>query len=917
MLLIRRYFERVSFNQANWLGLVILTISLLMGCGGSGGDSNPNGGRDTPDPGGNGGGTVPSKLSYRADVQLNSASYPSRLVELGGVYYFQAKSTDYGVELWRTDGTATGTRMVKDINPGTADSNPKWLTVVGNTLYFTATTQTTSTKLWMSDGSSAGTKLVSSIPNAYTGSDPRNLTASNDTLYYRATRNTKGNELWEANIASGTFNVVNLNTDSSSSNVTNFIMVGKSIYYTTYTSSVRKLWRHVPADGTTRATTKLIKRNIDTYNLTAMGNSLYFVAAIDGFNDNELWKSNGTAATTFVVKDINPGANGSKPENLVAIGNTLYFEATDGVNGYELWKTDGATLKTSMVADINFGDLSSSPSRLFAVGNTLYFVADTKEYGYELWKTDGTAGNTIMVSDIFPGTGSSTPGSFAALGDTLYFSAKDESLDSALWSSKGSQADTNKVIQVNNNPDMASYLFGLIALNGTLYFTANDGAHDMELWKSDGSSEGTEMVADINIGKDFVTTDDALYFLARAGDIFDGEDLWKTTAKSLYHTTNISTSSNASFYRPKSLYGFANMLYFSASGGGDGQELWKTDGTYWSAKEVDNIFYSGSSIPHNFATLGNILFFAANARDVGVELWKSKGSASSTTMVDDIFVGTDSSNPRGLTSTDTRLFFVATSRLNAYYTDDQLHIVNDTLTGSLKISGSDGTNIINPSELTAVGNTLYFSGKDYDFGTELWKSDGTNAGTMIVREIMTGITSTSPYSLRAIGDTLFFVVDPKDATNLDTRQLWKSDGSFDGTTKVVDFNFKPGQPGSTKPDFTVVGPDLYFINTTANGFSEIWVADGITGETRTVLDSSRAVTINRSTLIESGNLLFFTAADDQFGEELWQSDGTVAGTKMAIDINPGPDSSSPFQLTSLNGQVYFVTNESKLYKYQP
>ena len=89
--------------------------------------------------------------------------------------------------------------------------------------------------------------------------------------------------------------------------------------------------------------------------LTAVGNTLFF-QAYDGVNGGELWKSDGTAAGTVLVKDIRPGLSTSYPGNLTAVGNTLFFTADDGVNGTELWKSDGTTAGTVLVADISFGD---------------------------------------------------------------------------------------------------------------------------------------------------------------------------------------------------------------------------------------------------------------------------------------------------------------------------------------------------------------------------------------------------------------------------------------------------------------------------------------------------------------------------------------------------------------------------------
>ena len=134
---------------------------------------------------------------------------------------------------------------------------------------------------------------------------------------------------------------------------------------------------------------------------TVAGSNLYFSAS-DGTHGNELWMSDGTSNGTVMVKDINSGSGDSMSQNgydlyhLTSVGNTVYFSADDGINGLELWKSDGTANGTMMVKDINSGSGSSSPNHLTAVGNTVYFAANDGTNGSELWKSDGTGNGTVM-----------------------------------------------------------------------------------------------------------------------------------------------------------------------------------------------------------------------------------------------------------------------------------------------------------------------------------------------------------------------------------------------------------------------------------------------------------------------------------------------------------------------------------------
>jgi ELWxxDGT repeat protein len=199
-----------------------------------------------------------------------------------------------------------------------------------------------------------------------------------------------------------------------------------------------------------------------------------------------------------MVADINPGANSSNPQNLVAIGSTIFFTADDGTHGVELWKCDGTTAGTTMVKDIVPGAYYS-PSNLTDVNGTLFFAA-----GGGLWKSDGTAAGTMMV--IFPQSGDYNlyPSALTNVNGTLYFSAWDVINGRELWKSDGTAAGTMMVKDIfpgysTPNP-YSSYPSALTNVNGTLFFTANDGVSGWELWKSDGTAAGTNLVRDINPG---------------------------------------------------------------------------------------------------------------------------------------------------------------------------------------------------------------------------------------------------------------------------------------------------------------------------------------------------------------------------------------------------------------------------------
>ena len=136
----------------------------------------------------------------------------------------------------------------------------------------------------------------------------------------------------------------------------------------------------------------------NVFNLTSVGSTLFFTAN-DGTHGDELWATNGTAAGTAMVLDIDPGAASSFPARLTNVNGLLFFIANDGIHGNELWESNGTALGTSMVADIKPDAVGIW---LANVSGTLFFDANDGVHGDELWRTQGTAISTQMVADINP-----------------------------------------------------------------------------------------------------------------------------------------------------------------------------------------------------------------------------------------------------------------------------------------------------------------------------------------------------------------------------------------------------------------------------------------------------------------------------------------------------------------------------------
>lgn len=414
--------------------------------------------------------------------------------------------------------------------------------------------------------------------------------------------------------------------------------------------------------------------------------------------------------------------------------SVAYFTANDGIHGVELWKTDGTTGGTVLVKDINPGAAGSEPGRLTNVNGTLFFEANDGVSGWELWKSDGTEGGTVMVKDIRAGSGT-------------------------------------------------SYVEDLTNLNGTLYFRAEDGIHRPSLWKSDGTAAGTVLVKECNPAQ-LTVMNDKLYF--SGGDTKTGDELWKSdgTSAGTVLVKDIYTGRGSS--APQYLTAAGNTLFFSAitGNGKKGRELWRSDGTATGTVLVRDINPgSGSGIVGNQfaerAVANGILFFTADDGTHGLEPWRSNGTAAGTILLKDIVPGANGSIPGQLTSFGGAVYFNATGGL--WKTDG-------TPAGTALFLNTPATN------LTPVGNTMYFTVYNAATGYDLWKSDGTQAGTTYVTNLGPGVQE-----LRNLNGSLVFR-----ATDADHGwELWISDGTAAGTTLLADIN--PGPLSSNPWSITIVG----------------------------------------------------------------------------------------------------------------
>jgi len=335
---------------------------------------------------------------------------PADTAMLGDIIIFAANDGVHGVELWRTDGSAAGTYMIADIDPGTSGSYPNGFVAFKGRIYFNANNDVNGAELWSTDGTAQNTGMLLDINPGPSGSNPFFLTVKDAALYFQADDGVDGPELWA--------------TDG--------------------TPQGTMLVEDIKAGGD-----GAYPMNLAVFSPNQI-NSILFFSADDGINGRELWESFGPLATeTVLVKDINPTGS-SFPSYMTQVGALTFFAADDGVTGSELWRTDGSPDQTVQVRDINPGVGSSLPQHLTAMNGILYFTANDGVNGAQLWRSDGTPSGTYIVRIINAVWGGANPSGLNLYQGRLQFNVLDRTSGlTQPWISDGTAAGTVPVAGTN------------------------------------------------------------------------------------------------------------------------------------------------------------------------------------------------------------------------------------------------------------------------------------------------------------------------------------------------------------------------------------------------------------------------------------------------------------------------------------
>jgi len=630
----------------------------------------------------------------------------------------------------------------------------------------------------------------------------------------------------------------------------------------------------------------------------------------DHEHDTEIWVTDGTTKGTSMLKDINTWPRSASVWYLKKIGDKIYFQANDGTHGIEVWETDGTQAGTKMLKDIS-GDHGSSMPRWFTGDNEkFFFQASGGTRGVELWVSDGTTEGTHLVKDIRK-DGNSNPSSFTVLGEKVFFVAYDGIHGTELWVSDGTTEGTHLVKDINKNKGASLRRLGF-TFRRKLYFSADDGIHGTELWVSDGTDEGTRLLKDISPGasnsdcRDMVQFGEFFYFIAHDSNY--NYKLWESDGTE-DGTMLVLDSKGNTIKEPYAPTVVGNKIYFGAKNNQGVQGVWISDG---SAQGTHMLKDSGKS--YAFTASGRYVYFSADGDGHGRELWRTDGTAEGTKIVKDIYPGGNSSAPAYLSKgREGKIYFRANDGRHGM----ELWISDGTELGTKMVkdirAGETGSYI---QFMKVLNEKVYFVANTDKHRKQLWVSDGTADGTHILKLLEDGNSGIQPYRFgdiyytRLKGKHYFstFLYDKERAGYMKGYALWKSDGTAEGTEIIAEHEDSNPISKNFFSLKTVKGKILMLGHDADHG-KELWVSDGSEEGTHLLKDIYSGEHSKNgshpSSFVGIDDKVYFSAADEVRGRELWVSDATENGTHIVKDINPGKNDSSPYYFSVSGKTLYF------------
>ena len=620
--------------------------------------------------------------------------------------------------------------------------------------------------------------------------------------------------------------------------------------------------------------------------------SMFF--ADDGTHGNQPWVTHGTSIGTFAWGPVIPGTTGGGVP-IHATGKTYLFQFASQ-NSSPIWISDGTPSGTSLV-----GNATSDPNWIniapvAAFGSSAIFSAANSSTGArELWLSDGVHASIHLASSS--GEAYNVINSMVANGHIFFLSTNSDGSYEP-WISDGTTAGTARlgmIPQVAPDPGRLRAP-EIVQVGNILVFPAYTSIAGRELWRIDLSTNAVSQVANIAAGTSsgvapnnvFCTLGSIAVFSAAA----DGTNyvLWRTdgTPAGTFPLASVAPDPNFSYVKAP---GSQRTLFGVFTGAVE--QLWATDGSVQGTVQLP---FSGA--PDQVYPVGSTYYLTASSPS-GNQLWRTDGTVSGSAPLVGISASLHFASQ--FVGDDTKVFVTSDDASGA---SGSLFVYDPQARTSRQISRYARTVSQAFSYIFAYAQgMLFFDNDDPGTGEELWISDGTAAGTLLLKNIApeTQTRASNPQNFAEYANLLYFSADD----GVHGRELWRSDGTSGGTQLVADLN--SGANDSNPTNLFVSNGRLYFFALDTSGTFKFWQSDGTAAGTLPLATlAPTPLPACAAAGVAIGSVTYFGGYDPVLGSQLWRTDGSVAGTFRVsnIVINAGV-SQGLCSLIAFNGNVYF------------
>lgn len=711
--------------------------------------------------------------------------------------------------------------LVADVNDAPLSGYPQNLLVVDDSMYFS----TEDSSIWRTDGTNEGTIRLSVVPSKTTPTSLKHFTRLGDSVFFAS----GDYDLWKTDgTAEGTVFVSSFVEEQQYGSILSIAAAGERVVVT-------------------------------VFNAGAQSYSVWSFAASEGGFDSEL----------LVFRDSHPGMGFSA---LSTLNDNVYFELTEEDGAVNMWLTDGTLDGTRQVAaQSDFGDGAEPYGRNTTLpGGRAIIVDGAGSHDLSLWYFSESAVELRRLTPL--DVNFEDIGWVTSAGGAIYFvGVRSQKLE--LWKSNGLSNDAVRVLVMD---DGDGYLNPSLAIGERVYFTGRI-AGSFGTFVSDGTAPGTKLIAPLASPGGLYCAADRIYVLSDGqltSYAFDGSSMRN---HGRVYSSNAPTPPRWGFYAAE----LRSELFLTPALEGDfDEELWRVDAVSGDLVMVANLDpRTLDSYPQKYVSAGDALFFVADDGTHGreVHVLRANGEIKLVTsaLQHDVF---PSGRTQPVAALGTDVLYAGYGPTDATGNQYGLWSIDgeSLLVSLLHPFTSSSTQQVR--ELTVDGNRAYFVAGSPEVGVELWRSDGTAAGTVVFKDVYPGATGSYPNGLRAADGRLFFEA----TVSANQRKVFVSDGNSEGTHPIEPFEREQGVPSpfALIEDRMIIDGELYVLTggTDGTGFHwGLWRTDESEDGAKLIRELGQPASRRRIEGRYDG-LIYFTFESDGAGQQLWRSDGTSDGT---------------------------------------